>query len=59
MPPGVVPGPGDAPAPMPPDLPPAKAQCGACSFQFIVGDIDLATCPNCGAEVPVAEADDD
>lgn len=25
--------------------------CPECEFTFIVGDIDVATCPNCGAEV--------
>lgn len=27
--------------------------CGECSFEFVVGDIDVAACPNCSAEVSV------
>jgi predicted RNA-binding Zn-ribbon protein involved in translation (DUF1610 family) len=44
----------------PPAAPPAAAAaplprvtCAACSFEFVVGDIDVATCPNCSAEVTV------
>jgi DNA-directed RNA polymerase subunit RPC12/RpoP len=30
-----------------------RVTCGECSFSFAVGDIEVATCPNCRAEVPV------
>jgi predicted RNA-binding Zn-ribbon protein involved in translation (DUF1610 family) len=46
-----VPGPPPEPATRSP-----RAVCGECSFAFIVGDIDVARCPNCGAEVIVGEA---
>lgn len=29
----------------------AKVVCDQCSFEFVVGDIEVATCPNCSAEV--------
>jgi DNA-directed RNA polymerase subunit RPC12/RpoP len=45
------PGPGVAPPPRPPDPPSNRITCPECDFRFIVGDIDLARCPNCGAEV--------
>jgi predicted RNA-binding Zn-ribbon protein involved in translation (DUF1610 family) len=28
-----------------------RITCPSCDFSFIVGDIAVATCPNCGAEV--------
>lgn len=40
------------PPPARPDPPSPKLTCPACSFSFIVGKIEIATCPNCGAEVP-------
>ena len=39
-----------APAPMEPS---PKVTCGECSFSFIVGDVAVAPCPNCGADVAV------
>jgi DNA-directed RNA polymerase subunit RPC12/RpoP len=42
-----------APGPVPPAAPSSRVACPACGFGFIVGDIALATCPNCGAPVPV------
>ncbi len=49
---GLVGGPSPAGlAPEPPAEPSPRAQCPACGFSFIVGDIDVAVCPNCGAEV--------
>jgi predicted RNA-binding Zn-ribbon protein involved in translation (DUF1610 family) len=30
-----------------------RATCNGCSFSFIVGDVDVAVCPNCGDEVAV------
>ena len=42
------------PRPAPESAAPSpKATCPACSFGFIVGEIDVAPCPNCGAEVTV------
>lgn len=29
----------------------SRVTCGECAFEFVVGDIELATCPNCSAEV--------
>lgn len=53
------PGPGQAgmgftPPPPPPDTPSPKTTCPACSFSFIVGDIEVAECPMCGEEVAIA-----
>ncbi len=42
--------------PPPPEPPPAnvtRVGCPACSFEFYVGEIDVAECPNCSAEVQV------
>jgi LSD1 subclass zinc finger protein len=39
-------------APPPPSNAPApRIACPECEFTFIVGDIAVATCPNCGAQV--------
>jgi DNA-directed RNA polymerase subunit RPC12/RpoP len=46
----------EAPPPRPPDPPSPRITCPQCSFKFIVGDIEVATCPNCGAEVSKEEA---
>jgi len=63
---GMAPGPPPAPgemgpqggqAPAPSGPPPRRAECGECGFAFIVGDIDLATCPNCLAEVATRSDD--
>lgn len=47
-----------SPEPTPPPPPPLavntplpRIACPECAFTFIVGDIAVATCPNCGAEV--------
>ena len=48
--PGAAPGTGPPPPP-PPPAPLPRIQCPECDFSFIVGDIVVATCPNCGAEV--------
>lgn len=48
--PGVSPE-GMPPPPPPPPPPTPKISCPDCAFSFIVGQIALATCPNCGAEV--------
>ncbi len=40
-----------APPPPPPDRPSPRISCPECAFTFIVGEINLATCPNCGNEV--------
>lgn len=39
--------------PVPPAEPSPRIVCPDCSFSFIVGAVDLATCPNCQADVPV------
>jgi len=33
--------------------PPNEVQCSECEFEFFVGDIEVASCPNCGTEVKV------
>ena len=56
-PPGAGPGgpvmPGGQPAPHPEAPPPniSKAVCGECGWDFIVGEVEVAICPNCSAEV--------
>jgi len=44
-----------APPPPPPEAPSRRAKCrdAECSFSFIVGDVNVAPCPMCGAEVAV------
>lgn len=39
------------PPPPPPDRPSPRITCPECAFTFIVGDIAVATCPNCETEV--------
>ena len=34
-----------------PDATSPRLTCSDCGFSFIVGDIDVAVCPNCGADV--------
>lgn len=50
------------PPPARPDPPSPKLPCPECGFSFIVGEIEVATCPNCTAEVPTGwlppESDD-
>ena len=66
-PPGTMPptgGPGvdgmaTPPPPPPPEVPATKTQCTSCGFSFIVGEISLATCPMCGAEVQTGLAESD
>lgn len=33
--------------------PSPRATCPDCSFSFIVGDVEVAQCPNCGGDVGV------
>jgi LSD1 subclass zinc finger protein len=49
--PGVA---GAPPQPPPPPAPRPRIECPDCTFTFIVGDIEIATCPNCGARVNTA-----
>ena len=50
--PGVDPGAAPPPPPpLPPSPPPPKIACSECGFEFYVGQIAMATCPNCEAEV--------
>jgi LSD1 subclass zinc finger protein len=54
--PGAPVAPGAAPAPPPPvSAPTPRITCPECGFTFIVGDIAVATCPNCGAEVSTGQ----
>jgi hypothetical protein len=53
QPPG-MPGAGAPPPPPPEDeAPSSKTRCPECEFEFIVGDIAVAICPMCNAEVTV------
>lgn len=45
------------PAPPPPVLP--KISCPECGFEFIVGEIAVATCPMCSAEVSTGMEEDE
>ncbi len=46
-----APGAPTAPPPPQPDRPSPRISCPDCAFTFIVGNIPVATCPNCGNEV--------
>lgn len=46
-----APGAPAVPTPPPPDRPSPRIHCPECAFTFIVGEIAMATCPNCGTEV--------
>ncbi|MPZ52570.1 MAG: hypothetical protein GEU79_07535 [Acidimicrobiia bacterium] len=62
QPPGGMPGqPGvGAPPPPPePEVPAPRIACDECGFSFIIGDISVATCPNCGAEVETGFDEDE
>ncbi len=53
--------PGGAPAP-PPVVPPAKISdvvCPDCGWEFMVGEVDVAICPNCRAEVSLGATETD
>lgn len=45
--------------PVPPAEPSPRIACPDCAFSFIVGPVEVATCPNCQAEVPVGSAPTD
>jgi predicted RNA-binding Zn-ribbon protein involved in translation (DUF1610 family) len=42
---------------MPPEAPSPKVICPGCGYKFIVGNIEVAPCPNCGEAVTVAAED--
>ncbi len=48
-----APEPGQPQAPQPPPPPPVlpRITCPECEFSFVVGEIAVATCPMCSAEV--------
>lgn len=46
------------PPPPPPDPPSPKLECPECGFTFIVGEIAIATCPNCGEDVPTGMSEE-
>lgn len=49
-------GPSDtSPPPRPLDPPSPRARCPICEFTFIVGQVAVARCPNCGAEVETGQ----
>jgi DNA-directed RNA polymerase subunit RPC12/RpoP len=41
--------------PAEPEAPSPRVSCPDCGFRFIVGDVEKAPCPNCGAPVTVTE----
>jgi predicted RNA-binding Zn-ribbon protein involved in translation (DUF1610 family) len=42
------------PPPVPePAAPSPRSICHECSFSFIVGNVEVAPCPNCGVEVAI------
>lgn len=47
------------PPPPPPEPPSPKMECPECGFSFIVGDIEVAVCPMCSAEVPTGRSSSD
>lgn len=54
--------PGENSQPSPPQPPPPvlpKITCPECGFGFIVGEIAVATCPMCSAEVPTGFEEDE
>lgn len=54
-PPEATPSPPDV-APIPkPEQPAERLRCPACSFEFIVGEVTAAICPNCREEVAVEQ----
>jgi hypothetical protein len=55
---GQQPPPYQPPPPPAPEPPSPKLQCPECEFTFIVGQIETATCPNCGTEVQTGWAPD-
>ena len=56
--PGGMPGgPGTQPPPPEPETPSPRITCPECEFRFIVGDIAIAVCPNCGSEVPTGRGE--
>jgi DNA-directed RNA polymerase subunit RPC12/RpoP len=44
------------PPPPPPEPPSPKMECPECGFSFIVGDVAIAVCPMCSAEVETGRA---
>jgi len=51
QPPGYPPPTYTTPPPPAPEAPSPKLTCPDCEFSFIVGQIKVAACPNCGADV--------
>jgi LSD1 subclass zinc finger protein len=47
------------PPPRPPDPPSPRVQCPVCGFNFIVGKVVMAPCPNCGTEVETGQKVDE
>lgn len=47
------PPPAPPPPPSEPEAPSPRVACESCGFSFIVGRVDEAPCPNCGAPVAV------
>ena len=53
---GAPPPPPPQPQP-PPDVPSEKIACPECGFSFIVGDIAVASCPMCDADVDTGKGE--
>lgn len=45
------------PSPPEPERPSPRVACPECGLSFIVGEISVATCPNCRNEVPTGRSD--
>jgi len=48
-----------APPPPPPEKKLPKVDCPECGFNFIVGEVETAICPMCGAEVKTGMVEQD
>lgn len=46
---------GQPPAPAALASPSPRVTCSNCDFSFIVGDVEVAVCPNCNSDVPIGE----
>jgi LSD1 subclass zinc finger protein len=47
------------PPPPPPEPSVSRIECPECGFSFLVGEIAVATCPMCSAEVPTGLVEED
>jgi rRNA maturation endonuclease Nob1 len=50
---------GQQPPPPAPDPPSPRIVCPECEFSFIVGNVAMAKCPNCGSDVSTGRGEVD